>query len=729
MGGSLRCGAGPAPTADQFGDEGSLRRLTASRRRARVLVRLGVGQRPLPVRDADGRPPCRRGRADRRHGARDHIALVSAGGAAGQVAAGARRAVETGAWSRRRAGLVEAGLRPWAPFDERWGRFDKATAILRALLRRKSRARGATSPSRTPRTAAPGGGVPLWIGSWGSAAGLRRVARLGDGWLASAYNTTPEPSRRRRPTLPRSSAGRPRSDRLPERARRCGPGSPRTSARPTASCATSWDRCCGAIRTVRDQLCVGPAERCAELLSRYAEAGCGRVPVAARREPAGRAGRDRVLPARSVARPRAPADKTWADRPGAARLTTAGWRWSRGGAEGRPSPARRLLDRRIARRGSRPEEADPANRSPPPRPHLSVALLAPPPPSFPTPPAPRPRPAGRIVGLWRAPAQPAPLVRVGHAGPLLLRSRQLRRVGARRVELPTCIAPDLRLRAVRMPSTPRARLRGRDRRHGRLGIDRFILVGHSLEARSRRVAAATRTGSPPRSLPPRRAGRIRAGALSRPGARRVVGGVIPVAMSNPVVLTGLYMTVVTNRSLPETEFLQRIIRRAQVCGPGALTATRAVVAEGSPDGIGGGPCPTRARRVSGGDRDRLVHIGHLSGVRTSCPGAGGLVRRGHPPARASPRPRPVPRRPVTQRDSSVGAPPGGGATARSRPRRRRELHAAHVAVLAASGRSASNTWPVCSQWVQNRTVGPAPQIDAPTAPKSAARSTRSIERG
>ncbi len=33
---------------------------------------------------------------------------------------------------------------------------------------------------------------PIWIGSWGSDAGLRRVARLGDGWLASAYNTTPD---------------------------------------------------------------------------------------------------------------------------------------------------------------------------------------------------------------------------------------------------------------------------------------------------------------------------------------------------------------------------------------------------------------------------------------------------------------------------------------------------------------------------------------------------------
>ncbi len=32
---------------------------------------------------------------------------------------------------------------------------------------------------------------PIWIGSWGSDAGLRRVARLGQGWLASGYNATP----------------------------------------------------------------------------------------------------------------------------------------------------------------------------------------------------------------------------------------------------------------------------------------------------------------------------------------------------------------------------------------------------------------------------------------------------------------------------------------------------------------------------------------------------------
>ena len=60
------------------------------------------------------------------------------------------------------------------PFEERWKRFDEAVPALRSLL-------GEFRPD----------GPPIWIASWGSPAGLRRVARLGDGWLASGYNTTP----------------------------------------------------------------------------------------------------------------------------------------------------------------------------------------------------------------------------------------------------------------------------------------------------------------------------------------------------------------------------------------------------------------------------------------------------------------------------------------------------------------------------------------------------------
>jgi alkanesulfonate monooxygenase SsuD/methylene tetrahydromethanopterin reductase-like flavin-dependent oxidoreductase (luciferase family) len=79
-------------------------------------------------------------------------------------------------------------------FDERWRRFDEAVQAVRALLGgtpayqgRFYSAGGALSEAR----GSPGG-LPIWIATWGSPAGLRRVARHGDGWVASAYNTSPD---------------------------------------------------------------------------------------------------------------------------------------------------------------------------------------------------------------------------------------------------------------------------------------------------------------------------------------------------------------------------------------------------------------------------------------------------------------------------------------------------------------------------------------------------------
>jgi alkanesulfonate monooxygenase SsuD/methylene tetrahydromethanopterin reductase-like flavin-dependent oxidoreductase (luciferase family) len=154
-------------------------------------------------------------------------------------------------------------------FGERWKRFDEATASLRTLL-------GGDSLEPAPRRS---GGIPLWIGSWGSRAGLRRVARLGDGWLASAYNTTPEGFAAARESL---------SEELRARGRE--------PARFPNALVTMWawiteddreaervlrETLAPVLRrdpdALRDQLCIGPAERCAELLSRYARAGCERV--------------------------------------------------------------------------------------------------------------------------------------------------------------------------------------------------------------------------------------------------------------------------------------------------------------------------------------------------------------------------------------------------------------------------------------------------------------------
>jgi len=170
------------------------------------------------------------------------------------------------------------------PFEERWKRFDEALAVLRALLRGErlpERLRFYPVPPDVELEPGPWrrDGIPLWVGSWGSPAALARVARAGDGWLASAYNTTPERFSDARTALERALADRGRTpDRFP------------------TALATMWtwvseDRA-EAERMLADVLapllgrdpdelrtnvCVGPAEHCAELLSRYAAAGCGRV--------------------------------------------------------------------------------------------------------------------------------------------------------------------------------------------------------------------------------------------------------------------------------------------------------------------------------------------------------------------------------------------------------------------------------------------------------------------
>ena len=190
-------------------------------------------------------------------------------------------------------GRVIAGLGPGSserdydavgiPFDDRWKRFDEAVTILAALLGRRpapERARYYPIPDidllPAPRRA---GGIPLWLGSWGSAAGLRRVARLGDGWLASAYNTTPD----------RFAAGREALAAELSKNGRPAEGFP-------SALATMWtwvtenaaerERVLGDVLApllrrdpdaLSGQVCVGSAEQCAELLSRYARAGCGLV--------------------------------------------------------------------------------------------------------------------------------------------------------------------------------------------------------------------------------------------------------------------------------------------------------------------------------------------------------------------------------------------------------------------------------------------------------------------
>jgi len=82
------------------------------------------------------------------------------------------------------------------PFEERWKRLDESIQTLRALWNQEGAAfKGVfydTEGIVLEPFPAQKSGPPIWVGSWGSRAGLQRVARLADGWLASGYNATPE---------------------------------------------------------------------------------------------------------------------------------------------------------------------------------------------------------------------------------------------------------------------------------------------------------------------------------------------------------------------------------------------------------------------------------------------------------------------------------------------------------------------------------------------------------
>jgi len=169
------------------------------------------------------------------------------------------------------------------PFEERWKRLDEAVRAMRALwLGEGSSFRGefySTEGLVLKPYPAQRSGPPVWIGSWGSNAGLRRTARLGDGWLASAYNTTPE-----------AFAGA--RGRLIEYLHAAGKDPHRfPNAIATMFFFVTEERAV-AGRIVREllsptlnrseeelsqRLLVGPAEECAEKLAAYRAAGAQRI--------------------------------------------------------------------------------------------------------------------------------------------------------------------------------------------------------------------------------------------------------------------------------------------------------------------------------------------------------------------------------------------------------------------------------------------------------------------
>jgi probable F420-dependent oxidoreductase len=169
------------------------------------------------------------------------------------------------------------------PFEERWKRLDEAVQALRALWRGEGppfkgefySTEGVTLEPYPPQRPTP----PIWIGSWGSEAGLRRVVRLGDGWLASAYNTTPEAfaAARNKLTEHLHTVGKD-PIQFPNaiatmffyvtEERRTSERIIREVLSPTLNRPEE---------ELRERLLVGPAEECAQKLAAYRAAGAQRI--------------------------------------------------------------------------------------------------------------------------------------------------------------------------------------------------------------------------------------------------------------------------------------------------------------------------------------------------------------------------------------------------------------------------------------------------------------------
>lgn len=169
------------------------------------------------------------------------------------------------------------------PFEERWKRLDKAVQALRTLwLEGGVPFRGefySTEGVRLEPYPAQRPGPPIWIGSWGSEAGLGRVARLGDGWLASAYNTTPGAfAAARRKLAERLHAAGKDPKRFPNAIA--------TMFFHVTEARASSERIVREVLSprlkrpeeeLRRRLLVGPAEECARKLADYRAAGAQRI--------------------------------------------------------------------------------------------------------------------------------------------------------------------------------------------------------------------------------------------------------------------------------------------------------------------------------------------------------------------------------------------------------------------------------------------------------------------
>ncbi len=196
-----------------------------------------------------------------------------------------------------------------------------------------------------------------------------------------------------------------------------------------------------------------------------------------------------------------------------------------------------------------------------------------------------------------------------------------------------------------LPTRPRMSAYAQDIADGvaELGLVDFTLVGHSLGGGTATGVAERTPGSVSSLvlLAPCGFGRIAfADAINIPGAGLLVKATMPYALQNNWVAKGIYAAVVANGNAPDEDLLGRLQRNASSIGAGALAANRTIAAAGR------APSAYFRRRVAydgpvralWGERDRLVPVAHIGGLRRALPQADVTVwdGMGHHPQRERP---------------------------------------------------------------------------------------------
>jgi alkanesulfonate monooxygenase SsuD/methylene tetrahydromethanopterin reductase-like flavin-dependent oxidoreductase (luciferase family) len=166
-------------------------------------------------------------------------------------------------------------------FEERWGRLEEAVRVLRAhLIDGAPPFAGRYYSSDVELHPRPVSvpGPPIWVGSWGSPAGMRRVARLADGWLGSAYNLSPDSVVTARATLAAAltRAGRP-ADGFP-----CGLATMWTYVTEDRAVADGRRMALASmlnrpVEGLTGQVLIGAPQECAAVVRAYAEAGISQI--------------------------------------------------------------------------------------------------------------------------------------------------------------------------------------------------------------------------------------------------------------------------------------------------------------------------------------------------------------------------------------------------------------------------------------------------------------------